>query len=311
MRMLTMGLFPMSYRGLAATGLAVLLAASVTAHADERRIDQQLPADPHGIVEISNFSGRIDVIGWDQPQVSVLAHLPSGADNLDFRSDHGRTTITVKFPNFSFGGEGVDLKVKVPRGSEVDVTAVSADVSSSGVTGAQRLKSVSGSIRADIAQADVEAKTVSGDVTLHGDAKPAEIHATTISGTIRIDRGAGDVEASTTSGEINMQLDPGRSVRMRTISGDVDFRGSLAKDADVDTQTVSGDVKLHAKPESGYQYEVTTFSGDIDNCFNVKSEHTSRYGPGERLSGSRGEGESGARVRIKTMSGDVSLCDKP
>ena len=292
------------------TTLAVLLAASVPVHADERRIDQQLPADPHGIVEISNFSGRIDITGWDQPQVSVYAHLPSGVDNLDFRSDHGRTIITVKFPNFSFGGEGVDLKVKVPRASEVDATAVSADVISSGVTGQQRLKSVSGSIRADIAQADVEAKTVSGDVTLHGEGKPAELHLTTISGTIRLERGAGDVEANTTSGEISLQVDSGRSVRMRTISGDVVFRGSLAKDADVDTQTVSGDVKFHAKPETGYEYEVTTFSGDIDNCFNVKSERTSRYGPGERLSGSRGDG-NGGHVRIKTMSGDVSLCDKP
>jgi DUF4097 and DUF4098 domain-containing protein YvlB len=297
-------------RMLPTASLALLLAATVPVHADERRIDQQLPADPHGIVEISNFSGRVDITGWDQPQVSVFAYLPSGVDNLDFRSDHGRTTITVKFPNFSFGGQGVDLKVKVPRGSEVDVTAVSADVNSTGVTGTQRLKSVSGSIRADIAQADVEAKTVSGDVTLHGEGKPAELHLTTISGSIRLERGAGDVEANTTSGEINMQVDSGRSVRMRTISGDLVFRGSLTKDADVDAQTVSGDVKLHAKPETAYEYEVTTFSGDIDNCFNVKSERTSRYGPGERLSGSLGQG-SGGHVRIKTMSGDVNLCDKP
>ena len=297
---------------MAAWSLAILLAGSVTVHADERRFDQQLPADPHGIVEISNFSGRIDVTGWDQPQVSVLANLPSGVDKLDFRSDHGHTTIAVKPKTtfgFGFGGD-VDLKVKVPRGSEVDVTAVSGDVISTGVTGRQRLQNVSGSIRADIAQADVEAKTVSGDVTLHGEGKPAELHLTTISGTIRLERGAGDVEANTTSGEINMQVDSGRSVRLRTISGDLVFRGSLAKDADVDAQTVSGDVKLHAKPETAYEYEVTTFSGDIDNCFNVKSERTSRYGPGERLSGSRGDG-NGGHVRIKTMSGDVSLCDKP
>src|ERR1700722_9944031 len=314
MRMLNMNRRRPGCGGLAATGLGFLLAASIMAHADERRFDQQLPADPHGIVEISNFSGRIDVTGWDQPQVSVLANLPSGVENLDFRSDRGRTTISVK-PKATFGfgfgvGGDVDLKVKVPRGSEVDVTAVSGDVISTGVTGRQRLQNVSGSIRADIAQADVEAKTVSGDVTLHGEGKPAELHLTTISGTIRLERGAGDVEANTTSGEISLQVDSGRSVRMRTISGDLVFRGSLAKDADVDAQTVSGDVKLHAKPETAYEYEVTTFSGDIDNCFNVKSERTSRYGPGERLSGSRGDG-NGGHVRIKTMSGDVSLCDKP
>jgi hypothetical protein len=313
MRMLNMNPRRPGCRGMAVTGLAVLLAAGVMAHADEHRFNQQLPADPHGIVEISNFSGRIDVTGWDQPQVSVLANLPSGVDSLDFRSDHGRTIISVK-PNatfgFGFGGGDVDLKVKVPRGSEVDVTGVSGDVISSGVTGMQRLKSVSGEIRADIAQSDVEAKTVSGGISLRGDGKPVELHLTSISGDIRLERGAGDVEANTTSGEISLQVDSGRSVRMRTISGDVVFRGSLAKDADVDTQTVSGDVKFQAKPELAYEYEVTTFSGDIDNCFGAKSEKTSRYGPGERLSGSRGDG-NGGHVRIKTMSGDVNLCDKP
>src|ERR1700722_7746769 len=243
MRMLNMNRRRPGCGGLAATGLGFLLAASIMAHADERRFDQQLPADPHGIVEISNFSGRIDVTGWDQPQVSVLANLPSGVDSLDFRSDHGRTTITVKPKvtlGFSFSGD-VDLKVKVPRGSEVDVTAVSGDVICTGQTGSQGLNNVSGSIRADIAQSDVEAKTVSGDVTLHGDGKPAELHLTTISGSIRLERGAGDVEANTTSGEINLQVDSGRSVRMRTISGDVVFRGALTKDADVEAQTGGGD----------------------------------------------------------------------
>jgi DUF4097 and DUF4098 domain-containing protein YvlB len=289
--------------------LAVLLGASAAVHAAGDRIDQQVPADAHGIVEISSFSGKVEVSGWDQLQVSVHGDISGGADKVDVSSDHGRTTITVRSPHFSFFGGGVNLKIKVPRGSEVDATVVSADVSSTGVTGAQRLKSVSGEIKADVAQADVEVKTVSGDVVLHGDGKPAELHVTTISGDLQLDHGAGDMEANSTSGDMNIQLDPGRSVRMHTISGDIAFHGRLTKDADLDTQTVSGDVKLHAAAEGGYEYEVTTFSGDINNCFNVEAERTSRHGPGQRLSGSRGD-RSG-HVRIKTMSGDVNLCDKP
>jgi hypothetical protein len=34
----------------------------------------------------------------------------------------------------------------------------------------------------------------------------------------------------------------------------------------------------------------------------------SKYGPGKRLAGT--SKDSGARVRVKTMSGDVELCDK-
>ena len=286
-----------------------LAAGSSLAHASEDRIDQKVEADPHGVVEISNIAGVVEVSGWDQPQVTVNGEIPSGVDGVDVKSERGHIRITVRFPSFSFSSnKGVDLIVKVPRTSEVDVTTVSADINSRGITGQQRLKAVSGSIRADIAQSDTEAKTVSGDVTLHGTGKPLALHVGTISGTIHVDHAGGDVEASTTSGGINLALETGRSIRMHTVSGDVSFRGRLAKDADVDAQTVSGELKLRTDSESGYEYDVTTFSGDIGNCFNAKAEKTSRYGPGERLSGSLGNGS--AHVRLKTMSGDVELCDK-
>lgn len=288
-------------------GFAVLLAGSVLARAEERHIEQQLAADPHGTVEISDIAGTVDVTGWDQPQVSVNGEVSSGND-VDVKSDRGRITITVKFPSMSFNTRGVDLHVKVPRASEVDVTTVNADINSRGITGQQRLKAVSGSVHADIAQSDVEVKTVSGDVTLHGEGKPIGLHLTTISGTIRVEHAAGDVEASTTSGGINLALDSGRSVRMRTVSGDVSFRGKLTKDADFDAQTVSGGVKMRADSDGGFEYDVTTFSGDIGNCFNAKSEKNNHYGPGERLSGSLGNGSG--HVRLKTMSGDIELCDK-
>ncbi len=55
----------MRMRNLSAAALAVLLATSAAARADESHFDQQLSADPHGIVEISNFSGRIEVSGVD------------------------------------------------------------------------------------------------------------------------------------------------------------------------------------------------------------------------------------------------------
>jgi DUF4097 and DUF4098 domain-containing protein YvlB len=288
-------------------GVAVLLAGSALAHADERHIEQQLAADPHGVVEISDIAGTVDVEGWDQPQVAINGDVPGGND-VDVKSEHGRITITVRFPSMSFNTRGVDLRVKVPRTGEVDVTTVSADINSRGITGQQRLKAVSGSVRADIAQSDVEVKTVSGDVTLRGDGKSAGLHLASISGTIRLEHTSGDVEASTTSGGINLALDSGRSVRMRTVSGSVSFRGKLTKDADFDAQTVSGPVKMRADSDNGYEYDVTTFSGDIGNCFNAKAEKTSRYGPGERLSGSLGNGSG--HVRLKTMSGDIELCDK-
>jgi DUF4097 and DUF4098 domain-containing protein YvlB len=288
----------------------IFLGSSAAAHAADGRFDQTVAADAKGTVEISNISGKIEVEGWDQNQVSISARLDSDAQKVEVNTDRGRVSITVRFPHNFFGGGGdADLKVKVPRGSEVDATAVSADVTSTGVLGAQRLKSVSGSIKADIGQSDIEAKTVSGDVVLRGQGgKPSQLHLTSISGSIRLEHGSGDVEANSTSGSLSVQLDTARSVRMRTISGEVSLRGKLTKDADVDAQTVSGGIRMKTDSDSGFEYDVSTFSGSINDCFNVKSERASQYGPGERLSGSLGKGS--AHVRLKSMSGSVELCDK-
>jgi hypothetical protein len=40
----------------------------------------------------------------------------------------------------------------------------------------------------------------------------------------------------------------------------------------------------------------------------AESVRLSKYGPGRRLAGSTGDRD--ARIRVKTMSGDVELCDK-
>jgi hypothetical protein len=290
------------------TVTAALLMAGPGARASDHNNDQQVAADPRGTVEVSNFSGRVEVTGWDKPQVSVQSNLRNDSTHLDVRSERGRTSITVHLPGSWAGGGEADLKIQIPRGSELDVTTVSADVISTGVLGMQRLKTVSGRIKAEFAQADIEAKTVSGDVDLKGNGKPTEMHVSSISGSIRIEHGAGDIEATTVSGDLNLQVDPGRSVRTRTTSGRMSIQGALANSADVDAQSVSGEIRLHAAPEGGYEYEVSTFSGSIRDCFNQEAERTSRYGPGERLNGRRGNG--GGHVRLKTMSGSIDLCDK-
>jgi Toastrack DUF4097 len=287
--------------------VVTLVAASAAAHASDRDSDQTVSADPRGAVEVSNFGGRVEISGWDQPQVSVHTFSSDDVTSVDVHSDHGRTTIKVRLHGFFSGGDA-DLKIKIPRTSELEVTTVSADVISTGVLGAQRLKTVSGRIRAEVT-ADVEAKTVSGDVTLRGAGRSGELHASSISGSIRLEHGAGDVEATTVSGVLDVELDPGRTVRARTTSGPMYIRGKLAKDADLDLQTVSGNIRLHAGVDGGLEYEASTFSGSIHNCFNAQAERTSQYGPGERLVGTLGKG--GGRAWLKTMSGGIDLCDRP
>ncbi len=160
---------------------------------------------------------------------------------------------------------------------------------------------------AELAGSDLELKTVSGDVKLKGHGQPARLHMSTVSGDVHLEHGAGDLEAGTVSGTLVVSLDSARSVRARTTSGDVHFEGKLARGADFDATSVSGDLNVRASAEGGYAYEISTFSGDISNCFNATPSEQGHM-PGHALQGTRGDGAG--HVRLKTMSGDVQLCDR-
>lgn len=296
---------------LAAFAAPLLLAAPLAlapAAARAGTFQQQVAADPRGEVDISNVAGSIRITGWNEPQVSVRADLASDAQRVDVTSEHGRTSIRVTGNSHTwFGNNGARLDVRVPRQSEVDVSAVSANIDSHGVTGTQHLQAVSGDITADLGSGDDEVKSVSGDIRLRGSGQSGHLRVTSVSGDVTLTNAAGDLEATTISGTLQAQLTPARMARLRTTSGDLRFSGRFDRGGTLEAETVSGDVTVQAGAQSGYDYEVRTFSGDIDNCFGRKAERTSAYGPGKRLDGSLGSG--GGRVRIKSLSGDISLCD--
>jgi hypothetical protein len=296
-------------------GLLLSVCMAGLAQGMDPNFEKRLEAEPHGMVEISNVAGTVEVQAWDKPEVEIRAEVGAGVDRIDTASDHGRITIKVIVPNHSFRSASADLRIRVPRGSDLDISGVSADVTTADVEGTQLLKTVSGNVKADVFQQNIELKTVSGDVALRGrkkDAGAAGIHVSTISGNIRVDRAGGDVELTTVSGDMSVRLDhPAHSVRVRSTSGDVGFEGALAQGAYLDGESISGDLTVRAKPEGPLEYEVNTFSGDITNCMGKDAERVSRYGPGRRLNGSVGTSGSGeAKVRLKTMSGDVELCDR-
>jgi hypothetical protein len=291
---------------LPAAGLALLASAAVCA--SDATFDRVVPAQPQGVVEISNVSGTVDVRGWDRQEVSVHGNLDEGVERVDVTSEAGHTVIKVVLPSHSHQGADADLHVQIPKGSELHVSAVSADVTTQGVLGVQRLNAVSGNVTAELAGSDLELKTVSGDVRLKGHGQPARLHIGTVSGDVHLERGAGDLEANTVSGTLVVSLDSAHSVRVRTTSGDLRFEGKLTRGATFDALTVSGDLGIRVSADGGFAYEVSSFSGDITDCFDAKAESASKYGPGRELQGTRGEGAS--RVHLKTMSGDVHLCDR-
>jgi hypothetical protein len=293
--------------------LGLIAAGAVTA-ARAAPFEETVTAQPRGAVDVSNVSGSIDIAGWDKPELSVKADVGDNQKVL-VTNERGHISVRIEGPEshgvglFGVGSGGsVRLQVWLPRMSELNVTAVSADVTSKGMLAAQRLHSVSGEIRADVGGADNEIKSVSGDINLAGNAQPGHFRLDSVSGDVHLRNAAGDLDATTISGDLSAELSPANNVHLHTTSGEITLTGQVGSGAMIEAQTVSGDVKLHGAAPDGYEYEARSFSGDIDDCFGKSAERNSQYGPGKHLTGTLGQG--GAKLRVNTLSGDISLCNR-
>jgi DUF4097 and DUF4098 domain-containing protein YvlB len=289
---------------------SLLLAIALPVAALAGPVDRTVKAEANGEVEISNVSGTIDVRGWDRNEVQVTGHLGDDVERLDVETSGGHTLVKVVLPRGrNSDGEAV-LEIKVPRMSAVEVSAVSADVSSKGVLGTQRLKSVSGEVTADISSPDSEVRSVSGDVTVRGNGKVSSLRLSSVSGNIDLMNAAGKLDVVTVSGDARVIMGETNEVRARTTSGNFNLNAKLTNVGRIDTESVSGEITLRVSAPGSISTEIETFSGDINGCLaEGKVERVSKYGPGSRLY-IRGVEGGGAVVRAKTLSGDVDICDR-
>ena len=291
---------------------AALALMAATAYAGN--FQQQVAADPRGEVDVSNVSGMIVISGWDQSAVSVRADLPSDSERVKVTSEHGRTSVCVVYGGSDncnspggFGNSGsVDLEVRVPRGSELDVSGVNSDIRSDGVSGAQHLHTVNGDIQAELGSGNDEVNSVSGAINLRGGGQDGSLHVNSVSGDLSVTGVAGELEARTVNGTLIAELSTARLVRLNTTSGDIQLTGKLTSGGTVEAETVSGSERLRLSAPAGYSYEAKSFSGDIEDCLGQQPDKR-EYGPGSHLDGTLGKGDG--HVRMQSLSGNISLCD--
>jgi len=266
-----------------------------------KSVDEHRPADATGEVEISNVAGRVEVIGWDKPEVAVTGQIGSGVERVDVTSAGSRTTVHVEgheWHGLSLGLSGpgageANLVVHIPARSSLTAGLISADLNVTGIAGDQRVHSVSGDITT-AAQHEVHVRTVSGDVHVTAGSESKLIEIATVSGDLAVSGGAGELSVETVSGDGTLSLGTLSRAHLKTVSGDISLSADLTADGRLEAESISGDMRV-------------SFSGDVTTCFGRKAAREG-FGPGSRLNFQ--EGAASARVRIVTKSGDVTLCGK-
>lgn len=298
----------MPVRSMQLPALALALAAASTqASGIQHDVHETRPAEPGGAVEIINVAGQVSVQGWDQPQIELTGTVGAKVERVEFSSSAGRATVRVVLPKSS--GDDDDssawLTVRIPQGSALNVSLVSADLEVAGLGGEAHLRTVSGNISGTLA-GDVHVNTVSGGVQLEA-ASARSLEVRTISGDVNVYGASGNVDVGTVSGDAELSLGTLQRGRFQTVSGDFGIGSTLAPGGNLDAESVSGDVMLAFATAPEASFDLQSFSGDIDNCFGPKPA-SADYGPGTRLSFSSGSGA--ARVHVETKSGDISLCTR-
>lgn len=298
-------------------GTALLWGSQVIAADGPGPFSKQVPAGARDRVYVSNLAGSVVVSTWDRPEVDVQATLGADVERVDVQRISGQVDVRVIadekpwYAGRAWGGRedvAARVQIRVPVGTQLEVKTVSAQVEVTGVRGRLRLTTVSGSIHAELGDADVQAKTVSGAIRLEGAALPATVRASSVSGSVTLLRTAGEAEVRSTSGALDVQMEKASDVRLHTVSGSVVFRGVLAPEGVLEADSVSGSLRLDARAPAGYEFQMRSYSGSVKSCHGDQAWSAREGGRGERLEGVRGEGRGS--IRAKTHSGSISLCDR-
>jgi DUF4097 and DUF4098 domain-containing protein YvlB len=285
-------------------GLALLGLLAVPAQAS-RPVNQTRPAASDVQVSVENIAGSVTVEGWGRDEVSVTGTLGDDVEELSISGDRDHLEIVVETPDHGrhFQHTSADLRIRMPSPGRLEVETVSAFISVSAVTGPIELESVSGDQDVEGSARELDLETVSGNLTVSGDSK--RVDAESVSGNVELQGVHGEVEASSVSGNVKVEGGPLQRGAFESVSGSVEFVGSLARSGRLEANSHSGEVTVFLPADISASFRATTFSGRIDSDFGPRPRRTSRYTPGEELEFSTGEGE--ARITLESFSGGVRI----
>jgi hypothetical protein len=180
-----------------------------------------------------------------------------------------------------FGSDDYKLTVEadVPTAAQMQLHAVSSDVTVTDLQGEQHYNTVSGDVSVNNSGGSVRLETVSGDATIRADGPVA-------------------VQAQSVSGDLNITVPTLRSLKANTVSGDVEVEAQLAQDGDFRVETVSGDLSVGLVGDA--TFEIRGLSTDVSSELDHRLE-----GQVDRRRLIIGSG--GPRLVFNSMSGDVRV----
>jgi hypothetical protein len=268
------------------------------------KVEQQLDADPAGVVLIENVRGEVRVKGWEQPRVAVSGELDDLAEGMEFQRSGKLVTLKVRLPERNINsGDGSSLEIFVPAASRVEFSGVSSSLDLRNTSGGAEVRSVSGDVNLTTVKGDIALKTVSGALRVDGALGNAQLKS--VSGNMKLALDSREITLSTVAGEITLALAEFERLSVNSVSGDLSINGRMAADARVEIKSVSGDVDLQLAGAVNARASLRTGpGGEISNGLS-DARATTEFPAQQRLDTVFGDG--GGSIAITTVTGDIDL----
>jgi Toastrack DUF4097 len=290
------------------TALGTIVFASLTQAQVE--LDRRRPAPAKGAVDVESAFGTISIHAWERNEVQVRGTLAAGVESFDLDGDKEGVQVSVSVPDAWLHATGEDpafrsqLDVTVPVGSRLSVRTVNAAVTVDGVAGKIDVATINGDVRVDAPAAAAELETMTGTIELHGRATAAELQ--TISGGVVADGLSGEVRVETVSGKVDLGGTNLSDLGVKTTTGAVVVRTSLARKGSLEVETFSSPVRLVLPRSAHAQFELESFSGKIQSDFCAGTPVTHEpFEPLHKLRCSTGTDEF--EIQVHTHNADIVI----
>lgn len=233
---------------------------------------------------------------------TVLIEVDSSGGRVDVRTSHTSRNDRVS----------VDYTITLPASTAVEAKSVSGGVRVTGVQGPVRIETISGNLSTSATPRLELAKTVSGNVDVTDVTTERDLSVSSISGTVRGKNvKAHALELLTVSGDLIVTDAVCDRLQARSVSGNIEYSGSLARNGRYDFTSHSGDLRLTLPDSPGFHLTANTFSGTIRSELPLTpggDAGRDRRGRGRNQRAIEGTfGDGSAVVSARTFSGDLVI----
>ena len=219
----------------------LLCAASLLSAAQPTRTETRTePLAMGSKLWISQSDGKVDVKGWDRPEVQLVAEFITGPHQDEARLEVTRVPEGLRievgrrhhfrFFVFRWRREPVcNLTLMVPRKLSMDIRAVDGGISVQALEGYAGCRTVDGPISLKDISGEVHVRAVDGAITARN--LRARIKGGTVDGSITLEQVEGGLDLRTVDGSIRAEgLDGwGEGISLNTVDGNISVKLGQAK----------------------------------------------------------------------------------